>query len=227
MDLYTGITLLVLALPLALSFDRKVAFWRKWPQVFAAVAAVLAVYIPWDIWKTAAGVWGFNPRFAGECRLLQLPPGEWLFFICVPYACLFILECVRAYFRDAAWRLPRPAVLSAAGLWAAAAWRFRGLTYTGTVFLAVAVVLAALEFLAPATLRSRNFWAALALTYIPFLLVNGVLTGLPIVWYDDARILAVRVGSIPLEDFFYSFSLLGLAVLVHDRAGAVRRRSGA
>ncbi len=223
MDLYTGITLLVLALPLALSFDRKVAFWRKWPPVAVAIAVVMAVFIPWDIWKTAEGVWGFNPRFAGDFRLLHLPPGEWLFFVCVPYACLFILECVRAYFRDAQWRIPRLAVFLAAGAFTLLACRLRGLTYTGTVFLSVAMVLVAMEYLVPATLRSRNFWVAMALTYVPFLAVNGVLTGLPIVWYDDARILAIRVGSIPLEDFFYSFTMLALAVLVHDRAGRRRR----
>jgi lycopene cyclase domain-containing protein len=222
-DLYTGITLLVLALPLALSFDHKVAFWRKWPQVAAAIVVVMAVFIPWDIWKTAEGVWGFNSRFAGEFRLLKLPPGEWLFFICVPYACLFILECVRAYFRDVPWRIPRLAVFLAAGVFTATACWFRGLTYTGTVFLSVAMVLVAMEYLVPATLRSRNFWVAIGITYLPFLIANGVLTGLPIVWYDDARILAIRVGSIPMEDFFYSFSMLALATLVHDVAG--KRRS--
>ena len=75
MNLYVTLNLLVLAAPLALSFDRRVAFWRKWPQVLPAIAAVMAVFIPWDVWKTAAGVWGFNPRYAGEFRLLGLPPG--------------------------------------------------------------------------------------------------------------------------------------------------------
>ena len=75
----------------------------------------------------------------------------------------------------------------------------------------------------PATLRSRNFWAALALTYPPFLVANGFLTGIPVVRYDDAENLAVRVGSIPAEDFFFSFAMLALAVLVYDRVD--RRRS--
>lgn len=223
MDLYTRIDLLVLALPLALSFDRKVAFWRSWPQVLAAIAVVMAVFIPWDAWKTARGVWGFNPEYAGHLRWLHLPPGEWLFFVCVPYACLFILACVRAYFRDRVLRIPRAGVFLAAGVFLGLAWRFRELTYTGTVFLSVAVVLVLFEYLMPATLRSRNFWAALGLTYLPFWIANGALTALPIVWYDDTQILAIRAGTIPLEDFFYSFSMLALAALVHDRVGQRRR----
>ena len=223
MDLYTRIDLLVLALPLALSFDRKVAFWRSWPQVFSAIAVVMAVFIPWDAWKTAQGVWGFNPDYAGHVRWLHLPPGEWLFFVCVPYACLFVLACVRAYFRDRVLVLPRWGVFLVAGLFIGLACRFRELTYTGTVFLAVAGVLVLFEYLMPATLRSRNFWIALGLTYLPFLAANGVLTALPIVWYDDTRILGIRAGTIPLEDFFYSFSMLALAALVHDRSGKWKR----
>ena len=108
MDLYTRIDLLVLALPLALSFDRMVAFWRKWPQTFAAIAAVVAVFGAWDAWMAAAGIWSFNPEHAGTWRFLHLPLGEWLFFVCVPYACLFVLECVRAYFPDREIRIPGP-----------------------------------------------------------------------------------------------------------------------
>ena len=219
MDTYTALDLVVLGVPLALSFDRKVAFWKKWPRAAAAIAAVMAVYIPWDVWKTAQGVWGFNAVHAGELRLMGLPPGEWLFFACVPYACLFVLECVRAYFPDRALGMPRAAPYWAAAVFGVAAFLFRGLTYTGTVFLSVAVVLALLELAVPATVRSRNFWLAMALTYAPFLVANGILTGLPIVWYDEARILGWRVGSIPAEDFFYSFSMLGLAAAVYDRAG--------
>lgn len=193
--------------------------------MFAAIAAVLVVYGLWDVWKTAGGVWGFNPRYAGATRFWHLPRGEWLFFVCVPYACLFILECVRAYFRDRRLVFGRPWIGAAAAGFVAAAWVSRERTYTGTVFLSVAIVLAAMEWALPATLRSRNFWVALGLTYFPFLIANGVLTALPIVWYDDAQILAIRIGTIPVEDFFYSFSMLALATLVHDVVG--RRRGAA
>jgi lycopene cyclase domain-containing protein len=223
MDLYTRIDLLIMAVPLALSFDRRVAFWRKWPQVWVAIAVVMAVFIPWDIWKTVRGGWGLNPEYAGAWRCLHLPLGEWLFFICVPYACLFILECVRGYIPDRVLGLSRRGVLVVAAGLAAAAWLLRHRIYSGTVVLSAGGLLAAMEWAVPATLRSRHFWVALVLSYLPFLAANGLLTALPIVWYDPARILGIRVGSIPWEDFFYSFSMLLLAILVHDSAGRWRR----
>jgi lycopene cyclase domain-containing protein len=225
MDLYTKIDLLVLALPLALSFDRKVAFWRKWPQVFAAILVVLVVFGTWDAWMAARGIWMFNPEHAGNWRFLNLPPGEWLFFVCVPYACLFVLACVRAYFPDRAWRIPSPAVFALSGLLLGAAWIFRERSYTATVFLSVALALVAMDTRIPATLRSRSFWVALGLTYVPFLIANGVLTGMPIVVYDNAENLSIRAGSIPMEDFFFSFSMVALSVMVYDWVG--RRRGAA
>ena len=223
MDLYTKINLLILAIPLALSFDRRVAFWRKWPSVAMAILAVVLVFGAWDSWMASRGIWGFNPEHAGAWRFLHLPPGEWLFFVCVPYACLFVLACVRSYFPDRTWRLPRGLVALVPGFFFFLAWRFRELGYTWSVFLSVGLTLTALECCAPATVRSRNFWVALGLTYLPFGVVNGVLTGLPIVLYDDAQNLAFRAGPIPVEDFFFSFSMLALAVWVQD---AVERRRG-
>ena len=225
MDLYTKIDLLVLALPLSLSFDRKVAFWRRWPQVFAAIAAVVFVFGAWDAWMASRGIWSFHPEHAGTWRFLHLPMGEWLFFVCVPYACLFVLACSRAYFVDRPLAIPRWIVALAAAACFALAFACRELGYTATVLLSGGVALAVMEALDPATLRSRNFWVALGLTYLPFLVANGFLTGIPIVLYDDSQNLGIRVGTIPLEDFLFSFSMMALSVRVYDGVG--RRRGAA
>ncbi len=216
MNYYVMLDLLVLAGPLALSFDRKVAFYKKWPTVFGSIALILVAFGAWDVWKTAAGVWSFNPEFAGEWRLFGLPAGEWLFFIVVPYACLFILACVRAYFKDADLRLPAALWWAAAGLFVVLGIIFIQKTYTGVVFLSVAAAFTAALLLTPASLRSRNYWLAVAITYVPFLVANGFLTGKPVVLYDDTRNLAIRIGTIPLEDFFFSFSMILLSFVFFD-----------
>jgi lycopene cyclase domain-containing protein len=48
--------------PLALSFDKKVAFYKSWKFLFPAVILPALFYIVWDMYFTANGVWQFNPR---------------------------------------------------------------------------------------------------------------------------------------------------------------------
>jgi hypothetical protein len=55
----------------------------------------------------------------------------------------------------------------------------------------------------------------LVITFVPFLLFNGLLTALPVVLYNPKEIWGVRAYTIPIEDFFYSFSLLGFNALVY------------
>jgi lycopene cyclase domain-containing protein len=215
MNLYLWIDLAILAIPLALSFDKKVHYVSKWPAVLAATAIVAAVFVPWDVLKTAADVWGFNKRYVGEFAFFGLPAGELLFFVVVPFSCLFIYEVVRAYFRERPVRVARWVWLVVAAGLVIAAVLFREQTYTLTVLLSVAAVLALAALWQPDLLRSFHYWLAIGLTYIPFLIFNGILTSVPLVVYNGAEIWGLRVYTIPVEDFFYSYALLGLAVLVY------------
>ena len=70
----------------------------------------------------------------------------------------------------------------------------------------------------PALIASRHFWLYLAITYLPFMLANGILTALPVVIYNPRAIWGIRVTTIPLEDFFYSFSMLAFEALVYRAA---------
>ncbi|MCX7949178.1 MAG: lycopene cyclase domain-containing protein [Treponemataceae bacterium] len=213
---YAVLTIVVLAIPLALSFDKRVAFYKSWPAVFRAILVVLIIFGGWDVWKTSLGVWSFNDSYVGPWRFLGLPLGEWLFFIAVPYACIFILACVRSYVPDR--RIPFPdwlwmilLVLCIAG-----GILFFHLIYTGVVLISVALALLILRILTPHNLGSRNFWLALGLTYIPFCIVNGVLTGLPVVLYNNRHNTTIRLGPIPLEDFLFSLSLLLVSFSLFD-----------
>ena len=213
MSLYVIINLAVLAVPLVLSFDRKVAFYRKWPSVILSAAIVGAAYIAWDVFAARNGHWWFNHQHTGTFRLYGLPLGEILFFFTVPFSCLFIYQVVEAYFRERTLRIPQWIWLIPAFGAAAAAAVFRQNGYTFLVMLSVA----AFFLLATASpiLRSFHFWLALGLSLVAFLIVNGVLTALPIVGYGDEAIWGVRVYTIPLEDFFYCISLLGFNILLY------------
>jgi lycopene cyclase domain-containing protein len=228
MNLYLALDLLIAAFPVALSFDRKVGYFHRWPAAILAAALVAVPFVAWDAVMTTAGAWGFNARFAGTFRVLSLPLGELGFFLAVPFSCLFIYEAVGAYSREdtrAGRRLPWLAAVAAC---AVAAVLLRGRLYTSTVLAATAAFLLLAALFAPGLLSSGRFWLAIGLSYLPFLIFNGILTAFPVVTYGEKAIVGIRLGSIPAEDFLYSFSLLGFTILAYTqmpRRDTVRRTS--
>ena len=66
----------------------------------------------------------------------------------------------------------------------------------------------------------RRFYIAWGLLMLPFLMVNGVLTGslinAPIVWYNNDENLGIRIFTIPVEDAFYGMGLVLLNILLTE-----------
>ena len=226
---YLIINLLVLLGPLALSFDKRVAFWRQWKRLALCIPPVSAIYLLWDVVVTERGHWSFNPEYAGSWRLLGLPLGEWLFFIVVPYACLFLYEVAKAYFpRKFHANLFHIRAIGLIGiallLWGA--YLFRSQAYTVLALLSAAAWLALTLLTRPRLLGEIHVLWFFLLSIVAFLLVNGILTGLPIVRYNPRQIWNIRIITIPLEDLFYNISMLGFYLVGYETAGTILRRRG-
>ncbi len=65
-------------------------------------------------------------------------------------------------------------------------------------------------------LRQRLFWVFWSVVTVLMILINGYLTWRPIVIYNEAKMLGVRLFTIPLEDFFFGFSLIGLNLIIWE-----------
>lgn len=218
---YLGLDLFSISFPLAASFEPRIRFWRKWPGLFTGIGVMAVVFLAWDAIFTAYGVWGFNPRYILGPRFLHLPIEEWLFFLAVPYSCTFLYEVMRYYVkRDVLGRHARPlsialiAVLLVVGI---ATW---GRIYTNVTFFCTALFLAYHVFVAKSPWLGR-FYMGYAVSLIPFFLVNGILTGWlldePIVWYNNAENLGIRLNTIPLEDSMYLLFFLLLTITFYER----------
>lgn len=72
----------------------------------------------------------------------------------------------------------------------------------------------------------RAFWVAYAIVLGFQLLMNGVLTGLPVVRYDPDAILGPRVARAPIEDIGFGFAMVLLTLAAWVRLGRVERRPG-
>lgn len=216
--LYLSLDLLTIFLPLLFSFYPKANFAKKWKHLLVAILIPGTVFIVWDEWFTRLGVWGFNEKYVTGMTIASLPIEEVLFFICIPYACVFVYD-VSGFLikRDYLVRSRRAISLGLilisilVGLLHSDKW------YTATTFLALAGCLFVIEVVWRAGFLGR-FYLSYLIILLPFFIVNGILTGScieePVVWYNNSENLGLRVGTIPIEDIFYGMLLTMMNVSI-------------
>lgn len=189
---------------------------RQWLGVFASIILVATPFVAWDVAVTGHH-WWFDARYVVGVELLGLPVEEWLFFVAVPFACLFLWITVFAERGRA-----RPG-LRRAGLWvgisltalAAVVWML-GPQYSALALLALGSFLVAdCTFGVAASTHggAPRFALAVVLLTVVF---DGFLTARPVVHYAPSAISGVRLGSIPIEDFGYGLALVGSVVAVFE-----------
>ncbi|MCF8219634.1 MAG: lycopene cyclase domain-containing protein [Bacteroidales bacterium] len=214
-----------LSVPIIRSFEKRIYFKGKWPALFAGIFVMMLVFIPWDVAFTRQSVWQFNHDYVGGWFIAGLPVEEWLFFIIIPYAVMFIYEVLK-YFLPRFY-FPRfvrgLAFLLGIGMFVIA------LAFTGKIYTTIVAALTGILLLWQVFGRSWSSWLshfflAYIVSVIPFLIVNGVLTALPVVSYNNTENLALRITTIPVEDFAYLMSMMLIVTMVYEQ---LRRRRGA
>lgn len=204
-------------MPLALSFDKKVQFFKKMNCLLPAILATAVAFIIWDIYFTRANIWGFNHSYTLGIDFYGLPVEEWLFFVVIPYCCVFIYEVLKFYFGKLeynrmfkwfSWFL-----VIALGI---IAYRYRLRWYTFLTCSMAAAILAYVLVRNKFTSRLTMFYFSYFVSSIPFLIVNGILTSLPVVVYNPAHILNIRIINVPVEDFSYAFLMLLMVITIYE-----------
>jgi lycopene cyclase domain-containing protein len=212
---YLLVDLGCLLVPFIASFHPRTDFYRQWRFFLLPCIAVAAFFLAWDSLFTNLGVWGFNPRYVTGLYLFNLPVEEVLFFIAIPYACVFTYFCV-GKFIDVAEGTKLVNILSAGliGVSSVLAIIYCQRYYTATTFALLATVLLRLHIRRSA-FRAR-FFLSFAIILLPFAISNGILTGSfteePVVIYNNAHNLGIRLGTIPVEDLFYAMLMLVMNV---------------
>ncbi|MEO6251820.1 MAG: lycopene cyclase domain-containing protein [Ferruginibacter sp.] len=209
-----------LAGPLALSFDKKVAFYKNWRYLFPAMIIPALLYIGWDIYFTAKGVWNFNEAYITGIKLYNLPLEEVLFFFIVPYCCVFIYACIRSYFPNLANKKTADLGLNILGIGLI----IIGLIYSDRLYtswtLSFTGVFIAIVYMFRKFFQgfdAISFIVSYAICLIPFLIVNGFLTAIPVVQYNDAENLGMRIYTIPFEDTFYGMLLVMMNIVIYEK----------
>jgi len=177
-------------------------------------------YIVWDIYFTSKGVWSFNEAYITGIKLYNLPLEEVLFFFIVPYCCVFIYACIRSYFPNLVHKKRADLLLQimAIGLLITGL-IYKSKAYTSWTFILTGFFIVMLfEFrIFFKSFNAVSFLVSYAICLIPFLIVNGFLTAIPVVIYNNSENLNIRIYSIPFEDVFY-----GMLLIMMNIAGYLR-----
>mgnify|MGYP001770282529 CR=1 FL=1 len=95
MSKYLGVLLLAGVAPLVFSFYPPLKFWRNAKALASALLFLLAIFGAWDIFAVWRGHWNFSPEYIYGFKIINLPVEEWLFFLVIPFCCIFTWEALR------------------------------------------------------------------------------------------------------------------------------------
>lgn len=196
------------------SFDRRIQFNRHFGSFLKAALIVAIPFLLWDALFTASGVWWFNSNYTIGMNLAGLPFEEVLFFICIPFACVFTYYCLDKFF-DLSWAnvFNNIIVFAISIVSLTVAFLYHEKIYTFVTAIAVTLTLIYLHFIARVQWIGQSFFVYLILL-LGFFPVNGLLTGTglesPVVNYNAQEMLNIRVLTIPIEDFVYGYTLFVL-----------------
>jgi lycopene cyclase domain-containing protein len=134
----------------------------------------------------------------------------------VPFSCVFIYE-VMNYFvkRDVLANYSKIITIILIIVSSISAVLYRHQLYTVVTFSLLALFLLFHLIILKSTYLGR-FYLAWLVCLVPFFLVNGILTAMPVLIYNDAENMGIRLYTIPLEDAFYGMLNVLQVVTVYE-----------
>lgn len=209
---YLAINFFTIIICFIFSFHPKIKFHRHFKAFLLSSIIVALFFIAWDVWFTANGVWWFNDKYLIGKRLFGLPIEELLFFICIPFSCVFTYFCLDKFFK-LNWKptIEKVFVIISIITCIILAILFKDKIYSLVTFLTTAVTLMVLYFVLKVKWIGKASFIYLVL--MPgFLAVNGILTGTgldsPIVNYNPKDFIGFRILTIPIEDTVYGYEMI-------------------
>lgn len=221
MPLYSILLIGTLSIPLMLSFDKRLRFYKQWKYLFPSLIVIAVFFILLDILFTGWGIWGFNPDYHSDLLIFNLPLEEWLFFLIVPYASIFLHESILLFFPSLKLGHKTSRVITISLMLLFSATAFFNIEKAYTLYTSSLMIITLLFSWWDASKEIQRFYITFLVILIPFIAVNGILTGSliegEVVWYDNAENLGIRIFTIPIEDFGYGFSLILLNLMLKAR----------
>jgi lycopene cyclase domain-containing protein len=210
--LYLLLNLGSVSVPFLYSFHPRLQLHKRFLWIFISILLTMVIFIPWDVIFTLHKIWGFNDTYFLGTKFLSLPIEEWLFFICIPFACVFTHYALLLYFPNLKLNKTSTKWISTglmALLFVLAVVNYDK-WYT-VINFSLAIPLTLLVYTYNTNLL-QHFLLTFLVMLIPFFIINGILTGSfiedQVVWYNNAENLGIRMGTIPVEDSIYAYTMI-------------------
>lgn len=221
MSLYLILNIVSLIIPLIYSFEKKMHFIKWWKEVFLAISITASLFLIWDIIFTKNGVWGFNIKYLSGINIVNLPLEEWLFFFCIPYASIFIHYAFKHFLPKKKLNKPTSNIITIFIILLLTVVIFYNTDKDYTFYNYLLLVIVLIFSLISKEKELPIFYLTFLIILIPFFIVNGILTGSfideQVVWYNNSENLGIRLGTIPIEDIGYAFSMLFMSIILIEK----------
>ena len=80
--------------PFVLSFWPPLKIYRNIKALLKSIALILCIFGGWDVFAVYRAHWYFNPDAVLRIRVINLPLEEVLFFVVIPFCCIFTWEAL-------------------------------------------------------------------------------------------------------------------------------------
>ena len=218
--LYLWLNIGSFSVPFLFSFHPKLKFYKKWKSFAIGTFFMMAFFISWDVIFTNNAIWGFNDNYITGYKILNLPIEEWLFFICIPYACIFSHYSLSFLIKNWGFSKKTTSIFYVILVCALiiTLWYAYDKWYTFINFTYAIILLGLVYNYKPHVLE--RFLPTFLIMMFPFLIINGILTGTGIedqvVWYDNSENLGIRILTVPVEDSIYALGMLLTVLVIMD-----------
>ena len=158
----------------------------------------------------------FNPPYLTGLTLWELPSEELLLYFLLPGAGLAVYSFLNVHYPD---NTPEKYSLAVSnimlGVCIAMLYFGHQKLYTVFTFALLMAFLVFIEYVGKIRFMYR-FYRAYLVSLIPFYIVYGVLTSVPVVQYNSAETLNFNLFHIPFESHFYFMAMLLLSVYLFE-----------
>lgn len=198
---------LIIFLPVLLI---KIIFYRKFlnyeKKIWQSIFMVAFIFILKDIFSNNY-FWRFNNQYILGIKFFGLPIEELMFFFTVSYAMMFVYLLISIFFNDQKVVIKNSIILLFIGLLISLsllAFIF------GRIYFFYITLFFTLTFVFIKSYFSYNTFRFYFVIFVLTLIFNFYLTARPVVIYNPDFLIGIKILTIPIEDFIYSFSLFSL-----------------